>query len=374
MVVPGLGPDRGPAHRGQLPEADSEAGPAAELGHRVPAVRPGCDLDQGPGQPGVDAVQVGHRDGDAVPEQPGGRAHGHRVEPGQQRRQERGRPDPSRPDPGGQQSGQLGGAPAEPRQHHRVLSRHLDRDRVVPDPHRPGEGEADPLAAAVPGDQQRVVVDAHLARACAEHLGRAHHGPARRGGVGAAVAQLGQQLRPHHSEPAELDNVPAGQGQPDRERLGLGDRRYLTERDRQHAPGHRREHEHPVADLDLSLAALPLLPVRGEDPVLSCAHSRSLCLPARLRAPAAPVFPPRSSQAPRSSVQTGARPSARGDWLAQGLAGVPHSPQNRAPVSGVPQFPQNFWADGAAARPCPQPWQNLPPPVSWPQFGHSPVA
>src|SRR5512146_410253 len=34
--------------------------------------------------------------------------------------------------------------------------------------------------------------------------------------------------------------------------------------------------------------------------------------PARLRAPAVGVFPPRSSQAPRSSVQTPTRPSARG--------------------------------------------------------------
>src|SRR6266568_7578588 len=40
-------------------------------------------------------------------------------------------------------------------------------------------------------------------------------------------------------------------------------------------------------------------------------HSRSV-LPARLRAPQVPVFPRRSSQAPRSSVQTGTRPSARG--------------------------------------------------------------
>jgi hypothetical protein len=45
--------------------------------------------------------------------------------------------------------------------------------------------------------------------------------------------------------------------------------------------------------------------------------------PARLRAPAAPVFPPRSSQAPRSSVQTGARPLARGGSDAASLNPVP---------------------------------------------------
>jgi drug/metabolite transporter (DMT)-like permease len=56
-----------------------------------------------------------------------------------------------------------------------------------------------------------------------------------------------------------------------------------------------------------------------------------LCCPARLRAPAAGVFPPRSSQAPRSSVQTPARPLARGgrvrwpsrkEWIGTGVAGV----------------------------------------------------
>jgi hypothetical protein len=37
------------------------------------------------------------------------------------------------------------------------------------------------------------------------------------------------------------------------------------------------------------------------------------CFPTRLRAPAVGVFPPRSPQAPRSSVQTPTRPSARGE-------------------------------------------------------------
>src|SRR6185437_9488813 len=85
--------------------------PAPEGGDRVPAVRQRGELDQGPGQPRVDAVQVSGQDGHAVPQQPGGRAHGHRVESGQQRREERGGPDAGLPDPGGQQPGQLGGAP-----------------------------------------------------------------------------------------------------------------------------------------------------------------------------------------------------------------------------------------------------------------------
>jgi hypothetical protein len=45
-------------------------------------------------------------------------------------------------------------------------------------------------------------------------------------------------------------------------------------------------------------------------------------------------------------------------------AGVPHSPQNLAPVSSLPQLPQNFLADSAAASAPPQLWQNLPPPLS----------
>jgi hypothetical protein len=55
-------------------------------------------------------------------------------------------------------------------------------------------------------------------------------------------------------------------------------------------------------------------------------------------------------------------------------AGVPHSLQNFAPVRTVPQFPQNFCADCAAAKAVPQLWQNLPPPLSCPQEGHMPVA
>ena len=54
-------------------------------------------------------------------------------------------------------------------------------------------------------------------------------------------------------------------------------------------------------------------------------------------------------------------------------AGVPHSPQNLAPDSGVPQFPQNFFSAWAAASGPPQFWQNFPPPLSCPQDGHSPV-
>src|SRR5689334_10006638 len=50
-------------------------------------------------------------------------------------------------------------------------------------------------------------------------------------------------------------------------------------------------------------------PVYNPHLFLGLARSAS---PARLRAPAVGVFPPRSSQAPRSSVQTPTRPSARG--------------------------------------------------------------
>src|SRR5258708_15292569 len=54
-------------------------------------------------------------------------------------------------------------------------------------------------------------------------------------------------------------------------------------------------------------------------------------------------------------------------------AGVPHSPQNFAPLSAVPQLAQNFFADSAAARVWPQLAQNFPPPLLSPQFGHAPV-
>ena len=69
-----------------------------------------------------------------------------------------------------------------------------------------------------------------------------------------------------------------------------------------------------------------------------------------------------STRAP-SATSTSAWPSSRfspaGEsiryWAALTLAaasypaGVPHSLQNLAPVSAVPQFPQNFLADSAAA-------------------------
>jgi hypothetical protein len=56
-------------------------------------------------------------------------------------------------------------------------------------------------------------------------------------------------------------------------------------------------------------------------------------------------------------------------------AEVPHSPQNFAPLKAEPQFWQNFvLAAGAAACGVPQCWQNLPPPVSWPQPEHLPTA
>src|SRR6185437_16217942 len=75
----------------------------------------------------------------------------------------------------------------------------------------------------------------------------------------------------------------------------------------------RRDHHcSPIAPR-LLLALIPPSTRIG----LAGGHSSQLmlCSPARLRAPAVGVFPPRSSQAPHSSVQPPTRPSARGEAL-----------------------------------------------------------
>jgi len=87
--------------------------------------------------------------------------------------------------------------------------------------------------------------------------------------------------------------------------------------------------------------------------------------------------PPRQVPRSRSSGSAGlpSRSSPAADsiryWAALTVAagypaGVPHSPQNFAPVRVVPQFPQHFFADSAAASAPPQCWQNFPPPLSCP--------
>jgi hypothetical protein len=268
-----------------------------------------------------DGTATPSRSSPAAAQQPGRRAQRHRVEPGQQRTEERGRPAAGLPEPESQHIRQLPGPPAQPGQDQRRPAGHLDRDHVVPRLHRADEGEADPLRPGLPGDQQRVVVDPHLGQARArasagrddlggEDLGLAHSPRGGRRVVPAAVTELGEQLRPHHAQPAELDHVPAGQGDPDRERFGFSDGRDGAERDAQHAFPGRREHERPGRHLHIGLSVLELLARRGRQRVLSRAHP--------------------------------------GHRTAQS-AGVPHSPQNRAPLSGVPQLPQNFCAACAAA-------------------------
>jgi len=83
-----------------------------------------------------------------------------------------------------------------------------------------------------------------------------------RQGVTPAVAQFGQELRAHHAKPAEFEHVPAGQGDPDRERLRFGDRRNMAERDAQHAAPVRREHPRAAGHLDVGPAVLARAPVR----------------------------------------------------------------------------------------------------------------
>jgi hypothetical protein len=160
-----------------------------------------------------------------------------------------------------------------------------------------------------------------------EHLRLAHRASVGRRHLGAPVAQLGEQLSPHDAHPAELDHVPVIQRHRDGIRLRFTDRRHATE---------RNVHGRRTAGLDvegtaryrgLRGARLDLVAPRRDDPVLHGGHP----------------------------------------------AGVPHSPQNFAPFSAVPQLAQNFFAAVFAARMWPQFWQNFPPPLVSPQFGHVPV-
>ena len=147
------------------------------------------------------------------------------------------RPRASRSRSAGKAASSLGLA-AEPGHRQRHPAGHLDGDHVVRRLDRADEREADPLAARGPDDQQGVLVDPQLGRLAAAGRRRPPPRPPPRRGrrvVAPPVAQLGQQLGAHHAEPAELDRVPVGQGDPDGERLGLGDRGDPAERDPQHA-------------------------------------------------------------------------------------------------------------------------------------------
>src|SRR5207253_4080971 len=120
--------------------------------------------------------------------------------------------------------------------------------------------------------------------------------------------------------------------EPDDVRRRLG---YLDDVGRSHPYrlSHRRRH-HQGAGVDLrsAVALVEELAVGGGEPV---------------------VHPPISAMAEGQA------------------AAVPHSAQNFAPLSSVPQLAQNFLVSaGAAASGAPQLAQNLPPPVSAPHFGH----
>ena len=162
----------------------------------------------------MNTVQVGSGHGHAVAQQPGRLAHRHRVQAGQQAGQECRGPAAGLAQALGQQAGQFARARAEPGDHQRLPTRHLQGEHVLPDGHRAGEGEADPLGRAVAGDQQAVLVHPQLGGGAGGDPGerlRLAHGPGRRGGtVGPAVVQFGQQLRTHHAEPAQLDAAAVG--------------------------------------------------------------------------------------------------------------------------------------------------------------------
>jgi hypothetical protein len=207
----------------------------------------------------VDAVQRRHRHGHAVPQQAGRLAQRHRVEAGQQGAEEGGGPAARGGDALLERVGELAGPVAEPGQRERLPAGHLDGHDVVLGRDVLDEGEADPLTAGRPDDQQRVVIELQFRLLAvaqpAEAVGLADHGRVLRGEGGLVIAELGEHLGAHRAHPGQLHDGALGQRYPQRELLALGHRCDLAERDAQDVTGRRCQHE-GAADHDLPAALL----------------------------------------------------------------------------------------------------------------------
>ena len=257
----------------------------------------------------MNSVKPAGRRGHPVAQERGGSAQRHRVEAGQQRAEEGRRAGPGRPQPLGEQRRELVGAPAEARDGDRVLTGRVDGHGVVVRAHVVDEGEGDPPGRTVRDDEQRVLEDVQVHRGPGDRRGEpggiAHRARPLCGDLSPRISQFRQQLRAHPAEPAQLKSGTVGERDEHGVRLRLADRGDRGGLDAQRRAVGGLEFEYPASEGHVAGAPLQFGPVGRDEPVLGGGHDQ--------------------------------------------LAAVPHSPQNLAPFSVVPQFPQNFLSACAAA-------------------------